>query len=164
MKLSRTYRNAIMASLALSAALYITACSVRTIDFVYLTCTAPLTNGDGQIQIFASDHLSGALRPTVNAINSGGPLPISIIAAPNYDDLYVANQGNSTIVHFAINEDSSLTKKDVVTLTTEGTTPVALAINRREPIFSPLRLVEQHLPALVHSRSTRSAMAPSAHR
>ena len=130
MKLSRTYRNAIMASLALSAALFITACGTRTIDYVYVTCAATLTNGDGQIQIFATDQLSGALRATVKAVDSGGPMPISVIASPNYRDLYVANQGNSTIVHFAINNDSSLTQKDVVTLSTQGNTPIALAINQ----------------------------------
>ncbi len=95
MKLSRTYRNAIMASLALSAALFITACGTRTIDYVYVTCAATLTNGDGQIQIFATDQLSGALRATVKAVDSGGPMPISVIASPNYRDLYVANQATA---------------------------------------------------------------------
>lgn len=133
MKLSRTYRNAIVASLALAASLSFTACNItRTIDYVYLACAAPLSNGDGQIQIFATDQLSGALRPTVTAVDSGGPLPVSVIASSNYNDLYVANQGNNTIVHFAINDDSSLTQKDVVTLSSEGNTPVAIAVNQAD--------------------------------
>ncbi len=131
MKLSKLSRNAIMASLALATALFFTACNItRTIDYVYVSAAQPLSNGDGQIQAFGVDQLTGALRPTVNPIDSGGPMPISMITSSNFQDLYVANQGNSTIVHFAINNDSSLTQKDVVSLASEGNTPLAMATNQ----------------------------------
>jgi len=44
----------------------------------------------------------------------------------DYSDLYVANQGNSSVVHFAIASNGVLTQKDTITT---ATTPVSLAVN-----------------------------------
>jgi 6-phosphogluconolactonase (cycloisomerase 2 family) len=44
----------------------------------------------------------------------------------DYANLYVANKGNSSIVHFTIGSNGKLTQKDTVTL---SSTPVALAVN-----------------------------------
>jgi 6-phosphogluconolactonase (cycloisomerase 2 family) len=45
----------------------------------------------------------------------------------DYQNLYVANQGNSSVVHFTIAGDGSLTQKDSIT---SATTPVFLAVNQ----------------------------------
>jgi 6-phosphogluconolactonase len=130
MKFSKFSQLALVSSLVFVVTTLLTACGTRTIDYVYVASSTPIANGDGQIQPFAVDSLSGAIRTTVSPIDSGGPMPIAEVASPNFQDLYVANQGNSTIVHFQINDDSSLTQKDVLTLSTEGNTPVALGINQ----------------------------------
>jgi len=129
MKFSKSCQIILVTSFGLLAAIYLTACGTRTIDFVYVASSAATTSGNGQIQPFAVDSLSGALRNAAPAVSSGGPNPIAEVTSPDYKHLYVANQGNSTIVHFAINSDSSLTVKDTLTLTTEGNTPVAVAVN-----------------------------------
>jgi 6-phosphogluconolactonase (cycloisomerase 2 family) len=130
MKFSKISQLVAVTALILTVASFLTACGTRTIDYVYLACAAPLTNGDGQIQIFAVDSLSGALRTTVTPVDSGGPNPVAEVASPNFQHLYVVNQGNNTVVHFEINDDSSLTQKDVLTLSSEGNTPVAVGINQ----------------------------------
>ena len=45
---------------------------------------------------------------------------------PDYCNLYVANQGNNSVVHFTIADSGVLTQKDSVTL---STAPVSLAVN-----------------------------------
>jgi len=129
MKFSKPRQLVLVIAVGLLAAAYLTACATRTIDFVYVVSSAPTVTGNGQIQPFAVDSMSGALRNAAPSVSSGGPNPIAEVVSPDYNHLYVANQGNSTIVHFAVNSDSSLTAKDTLTLSTEGNTPVALAVN-----------------------------------
>lgn len=130
MKFSKYSRLVLASAISLGVVSFMTACITRTIDYVYLASSTPISNGHGQIQPYAVDQLSGAIHTTVNPVDSGGPMPIAEVASANYHDLYVANQGNSTIVHFQINGDSSLTQKDVLTLSSEGNTPVAVGINQ----------------------------------
>lgn len=47
----------------------------------------------------------------------------------NYENLYVANQASNNIVHFSIAANGELSKQDEVTLSSEGTVPVAIAVN-----------------------------------
>ncbi len=113
-----------VASLAVAA--FLSACQLVTIDFAYLT-EAGSAGGDGQVQAFAVDSESGALRITGFAnVDSGGPSPVAIAASADNDNLYVANQGNNTVVHFTIASTGALTKKDSVTL---SDVPVYLAVN-----------------------------------
>ena len=58
---------------------------------------------------------------------SGGSMPVAMATTSDYYNLYVANQSNNTVVHFAIAGDGSLTQKDTVTLTF---TPAAIAVNQ----------------------------------
>jgi 6-phosphogluconolactonase (cycloisomerase 2 family) len=46
--------------------------------------------------------------------------------AANYTDLYVANQGNNSVVHFALGTTGALTKKDSITL---PDVPTSIAVN-----------------------------------
>jgi 6-phosphogluconolactonase len=113
--------------IGLLVATLFTACQLVTIDYVYLAgSSASGTSSDGQIQAFAVDSQSGALRTGVSTVDSGGPSPISITASADDANLYVANQGNDSVVHFAISTNGTLTKKDSVTL---PETPVHLAVN-----------------------------------
>jgi 6-phosphogluconolactonase len=105
--------------ISLAVATLLSACQLVTIDYVYLA-------GSGSIQAFAVDSQSGALRNAGKPASSAGATPVAMAVTPDYANLYVANSDNNTVVHFAVADDSTLTKQDSVTL---ADSPVALAIN-----------------------------------
>jgi 6-phosphogluconolactonase (cycloisomerase 2 family) len=113
--------------IGLLVATFVTACQLVTIDYLYLASSAGSgTSGDGQIQGYAVDSESGALRTGVPTADSGGANPVAMANSPDYANLYVANQGNNSVVHFAIATNGVLTKKDSITL---PDAPVSLAVN-----------------------------------
>jgi YVTN family beta-propeller protein len=111
--------------IGLLVATLLTACQLVTIDYIYLATAG--SGGDGQISGYAVDSESGALRTGVPSADSGGASPVALAVSADYANLYVANQGNSSVVHFAIATNGTLTKKDSVT--TNGV-PVYLAVNQ----------------------------------
>jgi len=138
MKLSETSRSAVtrtarqgnwrrlllISSLGFGVAILLSACQLVTIDYVYVAETG--SSGNGQIQSFAVDSQSGALRTGHTSVDSGGPNPVALAVTGDYANLYAANQGNNSVVHFAIATDGTLSNKDSVTLTD---TPVYIAVN-----------------------------------
>ena len=116
----------LVAAIGLVLAASFTACQLVTIDYVYLA-GAGSNGGNGSIQAFAVDSQSGALREGgVKSVDSGGPGPVAIAVSADYANLYVANQGNNSVVHFAIATDGTLSNKDSVTL---PDAPAYLAVN-----------------------------------
>jgi 6-phosphogluconolactonase len=111
--------------ISLLVATLLTACQLVTIDFLYLASAG--SGGDGQITGYAVDSQTGALRTGVPAADSGGASPVALAVSADYTNLYVANQGNNSVVHFSIATNGTLTKKDSVT-TTDA--PVSLAVNQ----------------------------------
>jgi 6-phosphogluconolactonase (cycloisomerase 2 family) len=127
MKFSKLSQLFLVSGLGLSVAALISACDIVTVDYVYVASSAASgTSANGQIDIFAADSASGALRTIDSTVSSGGVNPVSITVDSAYANLYVANKGSNTIVHFAIGLDGGLTLKDSVTL---STAPVAIAVN-----------------------------------
>jgi 6-phosphogluconolactonase len=96
-----------------------------TIDYVYLAGISQ-SSGQGQVQAFAVDSESGALRNAVSPVASGGNLPVAMAVSHDEAHLYVANADNNSIVHFTIAVDGKLTQKDTVTL---ADAPVSIAVN-----------------------------------
>ena len=129
MKLRKLSQLALASGIGLAVAATLTACQLVTVDYVYLAGSASTSSG-GAIQIFATDSQSGALRYVDNTgtapVDSGGADPVSLAVNGSYTDLYVANAGNDSIVHFTIATDGALTKADSVTL---NDTPVNIAIS-----------------------------------
>ena len=115
----------LVVAIGLVVAGLLSACQLVTIDFVYLA-GAGTTGGDGEIQAFAADSQSGALRKGPATADSGGPSPIAMTVAADFTNLYIANQGNNSVVHFTLGTDGSLTKKDSVTL---SDVPTSVAVN-----------------------------------
>src|SRR4051812_21183735 len=111
--------------MGLTVAMLLSACQLVTIDYVYLAEVGS-SGGNGQIQPFAVDSQSGALRRGLKTVDSGGPSPVSMAVTTDYANLYVANQGNNSVVHFAIATTGELSNKDSVTL---PDTPAYLAVN-----------------------------------
>jgi 6-phosphogluconolactonase (cycloisomerase 2 family) len=127
MKFSKSSQLFLVSSIGLLVATFLTACSITTIDFVYVASTAVSgSSGGGQIETYAVDSQSGALRTGGAAVSSGGVDPVAMALTSDYANLYVANAGDGSIVHFTIGLNGVPTKKDSVTL---SAAPVALAVN-----------------------------------
>jgi 6-phosphogluconolactonase (cycloisomerase 2 family) len=96
-----------------------------TIDYIYLAGSAT-SGSNGIIQAFAVDSQSGALRTGKPSVDSGGPNPVALAVSSDHQHLYAANQGNNSVVHFSLDSNGTMTKKDSVTL---ADAPVYLAVN-----------------------------------
>jgi 6-phosphogluconolactonase (cycloisomerase 2 family) len=131
MKFSKLSQLFLVSAIGLLVATYFSACALVTIDFVFVACSAGAgTSSAGQIQVFAADSQSGALRTGAPTVSSGGVNPVSMVVTSDFKNLYVAHQGTlssgGSIVHFAISMNGTLTAKDTVTL---SDTPVYMAVN-----------------------------------
>jgi len=126
MKFSKLSQLFLVSTIGLIVAALLTACQLVTIDYVFVAASAGTAPGSaGQIYTYAVDAQSGALRSGASTVSSGGTVPVAMAVTPDYANLYVANQGNNTIVQFAIDGNGVLTQKNSTPLTA----PVALAVN-----------------------------------
>jgi 6-phosphogluconolactonase len=119
MKFSKPSQLFLVSSIGLLVAALLTACSITTIDYVFVASSAG-------IETYAVDSQSGALRTGAATVSSGVNSPVAMVVTSDYENLYIANKGDSTIVHYSIGMNGVLTKKDSVTA---GSKPVALAVN-----------------------------------
>jgi 6-phosphogluconolactonase len=127
MKLSKLSQLLLVSTIGLILATYLSACNIVTIDYVYVTASGGSSGGNtGQIFAYAADAESGALRVAHPAISSGGDSPIAMAVDSTFSNLFVANEGSNTVIHFAVAPDGTLTQKDSLA-TSEP--PVAIAVN-----------------------------------
>ncbi len=127
MKLSKLSQLVLVSTIGLLVATCLTACQLVTIDWVFVAASAGNSaSSAGQIYAYAADSESGALRAGPPAVSSGGTAPVSMAVTSDYANLYVANQGNNSVVHFALANDGVLTQKDTITT---SATPVAVYVN-----------------------------------
>jgi 6-phosphogluconolactonase len=127
MKFSKLSQLFLVSTIGLLVATLLSACQLVTIDYVFLASSAPTANSaDGQIDTFAVDSESGAIRKGAATVSSGGVTPVALAISPGYSNLYVANAGNNTVVHFDVASNGVLTAQDTVTLSAP---PVSLAVN-----------------------------------
>jgi 6-phosphogluconolactonase len=127
MKFSKLSQLVLVSAIGLIVATFLTACQLVTIDFVYVAASAGTSAGSaGQIYGYAVDAESGAIRSAITPVASGGNSPVALAITSDYDNLYVANQGNNSVAHFTIADTGVVTEKDSVTL---STTPVYMAVN-----------------------------------
>ncbi|HMD76824.1 MAG TPA: beta-propeller fold lactonase family protein [Terracidiphilus sp.] len=127
MKFSKLSQLFLVSTIGLLVATLLTSCEITTIDYVFVASSQGSGTGSpGQIETYDADSQTGALRTGTPAVNSGGSNPVAMAVTSDYQNLYVANQGNSSVVHFAIASNGVLTQKDTVTATSM---PVALAVN-----------------------------------
>ncbi len=127
MKFRKLSQLFLVSTIGLIVATFLAACQLVTTDYVFVASSAPTTTSpNGQIDTYASDSESGALRKGAPTVSSGGVNPVAIAVTATYTDLYVANAGNNTVVHFAIATNGVLTAKDTISLSGP---PVALAVS-----------------------------------
>jgi 6-phosphogluconolactonase (cycloisomerase 2 family) len=127
MKFSKLSQLFLVSAIGLILATFLTACDLVTIDYVFVACSAGSSPGsDGQIFAYAVDAQSGALRTSSSPVDTGGSSPIALATTSDYFNLYVANQGNNSVVHFSLSDHGILTKKDSITL---AGAPTSIAVN-----------------------------------
>ena len=119
MKFSKSSQLFLVSSIGLLVAVLLAGCQLVTIDYLYVASSTG-------IETFAVDSESGALRASGSMVTAGVSNPAALAVTSDYANLYVANQGNNTVVHYTIAINGTLTQKDSVTL---GAVPVSLAVN-----------------------------------
>ena len=132
MKFSKLRQLMLVSAIGLLMATLFSGCQLVTIDYLFVSTSASQIGKDptacpaGEIETYAIDSESGAVRSGAPQVCSGGTTPIALAVSPGSQNLYVANQVDMNIVHFAIASNGVLTKKDSVTL---PTAPVAMAVS-----------------------------------
>jgi len=127
MKFSKLGQLFLVSSIGLLVATLLTACQIVTIDYVFVASSGSSgTGSNGQINTYAVDSASGALRSVNSVVSSGGVGPVALAVSSDYENLYVANQTNSTVVHFTIDLNGVLTQKETVTTPFQ---PASIAVN-----------------------------------
>ena len=117
----------LVSAIGLLVATLLAACQLVTIDYVFVASSAGTANSpNGQIDTYAADSESGALRKGAATVSSGGVDPVAMAVSADYTNLYVAHAGNNSVVHFAVAANGVLTSKDTVTLSGP---PTALAVD-----------------------------------
>ena len=123
MKFSKLRQLLPVSVIGLGLAALLSGCQLVTIDYLYVATsastftTSKTTCPGGAIEIYAVDSQSGAIRNGAPGVCSGGTTPTALAVSPGYQNLYVANQVDMNIVHFAIANNGVLTKKESVTFT-----------------------------------------------
>ncbi len=129
MKLNRSGQLLLVSAVSLLAAWTIVACGATlTADFVYVTSSkAAGTNNYGNVDVMEVNYESGRLRhiPT-SPFPSGGRDPVAEAVSPNYQNLYVVNEDDNSVVQFAIGSDGKLYPQN--TINTPGVFPLAIAV------------------------------------
>jgi 6-phosphogluconolactonase (cycloisomerase 2 family) len=127
MKFSKLSQLFLVSAIGLLVATLLTACQIVTIDYVFVAGSEGSGTGStGQIETYAVDSESGALRAGGATVASGGVNPVSMALTSDYANLYVANAGSNSVSHFTIALNGALTVKDTVTL---PAAPVAVAVD-----------------------------------
>jgi 6-phosphogluconolactonase (cycloisomerase 2 family) len=119
MKFSKLSQLFLVSTIGLLVATLLTACQIVTIDYIFVASSTG-------IETYAVDSESGALRNGAPNVTAGVNSPVAMATTSDYANLYLANAGNDTVVHYSIASNGVLTQKDSVT--TSGT-PVSIAVN-----------------------------------
>ena len=121
---NRFSRTAKVFVVSVAMVLGLASCSLDyTVGYVYMTTNK---SNPGLIDQYAIDFDSGALSVVGTPVAAGND-PVTLVAAPNGQFVYVINQGDSTVQEFAVEGDGSLASKNVYKTT--GTHPTAVAID-----------------------------------
>ena len=103
MKFSKLSQLFLVSTIGLLAAVLITACDIKTVDYVFVATNGGSgSGGTGQIETFDADQNTGALRSGAATVPSGGNNPIAMATTADYANLYVVNQGSNNVTHFSI--------------------------------------------------------------
>lgn len=134
MTLNKSRQLALISAASLALATLLTACSqftqTLTVDFVYVACNAAAGPDQyGVIDVFEINSESGRMRQIPSSpFPSGGRNPVAEAVSSDYNNLFVSNQDDNSIVQFVIGSDGKLYPFN--TVNTPGIFPVNLAVNK----------------------------------
>jgi len=146
MKFNRSSQLVIVAAASLLAAVLIAGCETLTVDFVFVASSkAAGANQYGEIDVFEINSESGRMRqiPT-SPFPSEGRNPVAETVSADYQNLFVVNQDDDTIVQFIIGSDGKLYPYN--TVNTPGIYPLAVTANK-----SNLFVVDTYQPLALAS-------------
>jgi len=124
MNLHRISRTAKVSVVSLAMVLGLASCTLDyTVGYVYMTTNK---SNPGVIDQYAIDFDSGSLSQIGTPVAAGND-PVTLVAAPNGQFVYVINQGDSTVQEFAVQGDGTLASQHVYP--TGGAHPTAVAID-----------------------------------
>jgi 6-phosphogluconolactonase (cycloisomerase 2 family) len=134
MKFSKLSQLFLVSTTGLLLASLLTSCEITTLDYVFVASSSGSgTNVAGQIQTYAADSQTGALRAGPAAVQSGGVNPVAMVVSSDYQNLFVANEGDSStaanVTHFEVASNGVLTSKENVALSSSAALSVAIAVN-----------------------------------
>ncbi len=130
MKFSRSSQLLLVAAASLVVASLITACETLTVDFVFVASTrAAGANNYGEIDVFEINSESGRMRqiPT-SPFPSEGRNPVAEAVSTDYQNLFVVNHDDNTIVQFIVGNDGKLYPYN--TVNTPGIYPLAISAGK----------------------------------
>src|ERR1700679_2077446 len=120
MKFNKSSQLLLVSVISLLAASLVSACSLvqstLTVDFVYVASSkAAGANNYGQIDVYEINSESGVMRAIpASPFPSGGRDPVAEAVSSDYNNLFVANQIDNTIVQFVIGNDGKLYPSNTV--------------------------------------------------
>jgi 6-phosphogluconolactonase (cycloisomerase 2 family) len=124
MNLHRIGRTAKISVVSVAMVLGLASCSLDyTAGYVYMTTNK---SNPGVIDQYSIDFDSGSLSQIGTPVAAGNN-PVTLVAAPNGQFVYVINQGDSTVQEFAVQGDGTLASQHVYA--TGGAHPAAVAID-----------------------------------
>lgn len=129
MKLYKTSQLLLAGGASLLAAGLVTACSTATMDFVYVTCAqAAGSNNYGEVDVLEVNRVAGYMRKIPSSpFLSGGRNPVADAVSPDYQNLYVVNKDDNSIVQFTIGEDGKIYPQS--TVNTPGLFPMGVKVS-----------------------------------
>lgn len=151
MKLNKTGQLLAVSAASLLAAGLLTACgATNTVDYVYVASSlAAGSNSYGEIDVFEINMRSGFMRQIpASPFPSGGRDPVAEAVSTDYQNLYVVNKDDNSIVQFAIGTDGKLYPQN--TVNTPGSFPAALAVTGSSlfvlDTYQPLNICSTNSP------------------
>jgi 6-phosphogluconolactonase len=129
MKLNKSSQLLLVSAISLLVAGLMTACGTLATDYVYVTSSkAAGPDNYGEIDVFEINAVSGSMHqiPT-SPFPSGGRNPVAEAVSVDFQNLYVVNQDDNTIVQFKIGPDGKLYPQN--TVNTPGIYPLAVAVS-----------------------------------
>ena len=130
MKFNNSGQLLLVAAASLLVAGVLTACgATNTVDFVYVTSSqAAGANSYGEVDVLEVNRQSGFMRKIPSSpFPSGGRNPVSDAVSTDFQNLYVVNKDDNTIVQFVIGTDGKLYPQN--TVNTPGIFPTAVKVS-----------------------------------
>ncbi|MGH9596910.1 MAG: lactonase family protein, partial [Edaphobacter sp.] len=107
----------------------VTACSRDyVLAYVYVTTAKPLTSTsqNGGVNAYAVDYQIGSLTPLADSPIEAGRNPVTLVANPNGQNLYVINHDDSSVGEYSIGTDGKIYLQNTYNVTGSMATAAAI--------------------------------------